>query len=111
MGNRDYYVYMMSNISKTIYTGVTNNIHLRVLQHKYGVNKGFTSRYRINKLVYFEWTDSIDAAIKREKQLKNWHRDWKINLIESVNRNWDDLSAGWYDEIDPNEVLKGYDGK
>lgn len=111
MGKNDYYVYIMTNISKTLYTGVTNNIHLRVLQHKYGVNKGFTTKYKTDKLVYFEWTDSIEAAIKREKQLKNWHRDWKLNLIESVNRNWDDLSAGWYDDIDPFEVLKDYLGK
>jgi len=111
MANNDYYVYIMTNISKTLYTGVTNNIHLRVLQHKYGVDKGFTSKYKIDKLVYFEWTDSIEAAIKREKQLKNWHRGWKINLIESANRNWDDLSAGWYDGIDPYEVLKDYMGE
>lgn len=111
MSKRDYYVYIMTNISKTLYTGVTNNIHLRVLQHKYGVNKGFTKKYNINKLVYFEWTDSIDAAIKREKQLKNWHRDWKLNMIESVNRNWDDLSSGWYDGIDPHEILKDYSGE
>ena len=100
----------MANRSKTLYTGVTNNILLRVLQHKYGVNKGFTSRYKIDKLVFFESIDSIFDALKREKQLKNWHKAWKINLIESINRNWDDLSAGWYDEIDPKEVLKGYDG-
>jgi len=100
----------MTNRSKTLYTGVTNNILLRVLQHKFGVNKGFTSKYRIDKLVFFESIGSIYDALKREKQLKNWHKDWKINLIESVNRNWDDLSAGWYDDIDPLEVLKGYDG-
>lgn len=99
---------MMSNKSKSIYTGVTNNLYLRVLQHKYDINIGFTSRYKINKLVYFEWTDDIEAAIKREKQLKNWHREWKINLIEKNNKNWDDLSNGWYDDIDPYEVLKGY---
>lgn len=106
MGKNEYYVYMMSNKSKTIYTGVTNNLYLRVLQHKYNINKGFTSRYKINKLVYFEWTDDIEAAIKREKQLKNWHRDWKINLIEKNNKNCDDLSNGWYDDVDPLEVLK-----
>lgn len=110
MYQKEYYVYIMANRSKTLYTGVTNNILLRVLQHKYGVNKGFTSRYKIDKLVFFESTDSIFDALKREKQLKNWHKAWKINLIESINRNWDDLSAGWYDEIDPKEVLKGYDG-
>lgn len=110
MYQKEYYVYIMANRSKTLYTGVTNNILLRVLQHKYGVNKGFTSRYKIDKLVFFESIDSIFDALKREKQLKNWHKAWKINLIESINRNWDDLSAGWYDEIDPKEVLKGYDG-
>jgi len=110
MKQKEYYVYIMTNRSKTLYTGVTNNILLRVLQHKFGVNKGFTSKYRIDKLVFFESIGSIYDALKREKQLKNWHKDWKINLIESVNRNWDDLSAGWYDDIDPLEVLKGYDG-
>jgi putative endonuclease len=90
----------MSNKSKTLYIGVTNNLMRRVLEHKQKRIEGFTQKYNIIKLVYFEWTDSIEAAIRREKQLKNWHRQWKINLIESVNREWADLSLEWFDESD-----------
>ena len=95
MGTREYYVYIMSNKSKTIYIGVTNNIFRRVLEHKQKKIKGFTRKYNLTKLVYTEVTSNIYDAIKREKQLKNWHRDWKIALVESVNKNWEDfLSIG-----------------
>ena len=86
-----YYVYIMSNKSKTLYTGVTNNLGRRVYEHKNKLNEGFTKKYNITKLVYFEVTNSIEEAIKREKQLKNWKRQWKIELIESVNKEWEDL--------------------
>ncbi len=93
---KKYYVYMMTNHSKTLYTGVTNDLKRRVYEHKNKLVKGFTMRYNIKKLVYFEQTNSIHSALQREKQLKNWHRQWKIVLIESVNKDWDDLAEGWY---------------
>ncbi len=83
----------MSNKSKTIYIGVTNNLARRVYEHKNKLIDGFTKKYNITKLVYFEIFNSIEDAIRREKQLKNWHRQWKINLIESTNNDWKDLSS------------------
>jgi putative endonuclease len=89
------YVYIMSNKPKgVLYIGVTSNIEQRVFQHKKPAeNNGFTARYNLDKLVYLEETFSIEDAIAREKQLKNWHREWKINLIESQNPNWMDLAS------------------
>jgi putative endonuclease len=75
----------------TIYIGVTNNLILRVNEHKQDLCEGFTKRYHLHQLVYYEELTDIRTAISREKQLKNWHRDWKINLIESVNPDWNDL--------------------
>lgn len=74
----------------TLYVGVTNNLIGRVQQHKQAI-KGFTFEYKVNKLVYYETTDYIYAALSREKQIKKWNRAWKINLIQSMNKNWDDL--------------------
>ena len=101
MKARTYCVYIMSNHSKTLYIVVTNNLERRVFEHKQKIIEGFTKKYNITKLVYFETTDSIYYAIRREKQLKNWHREWKINLIESINKEWNDLSEGWFGIIDP----------
>ncbi len=93
---REYFVYIMANQSKTIYTGVTNNLLRRVQEHKSGVIKGFTAKYHITRLVYFESGHNINEAIYREKQIKGWLRAKKVALIESVNPDWDDLSASWY---------------
>jgi len=90
----------MTNNSKTLYIGVTNDLHIgvtndlrrRIYEHKNKLIDGFTKNYNITKLVYYESCSSIDAAIRRERQLKNWHRQWKINLIESINQDWKDLS-------------------
>ena len=90
-----YYVYIMSNKLKTIYTGITNNLHRRVFEHKSKKIKGFTSRYNITKLVYYEITNEVKTAIAREKQIKGWIRKKKINLIESMNPEWNDLSEDW----------------
>jgi putative endonuclease len=88
-----YYIYIMASKPKgTIYIGVTNNPERRVYEHKSGSTPGFTKEYNVNQLVYFEEAVSANDAISREKQLKNWHRQWKINLIEFVNENWKDLS-------------------
>jgi putative endonuclease len=93
---KNYYVYIMASTSRTLYTGVTNNLQRRVLQHRRKLLGEFTARYNINRLVYYEVCGEILAAIAREKQIKSWSRKKKIALIESVNRDWKDLSAAWY---------------
>ena len=90
-------VYIMTNRSKTLYTGVTSNLIGRVWQHKQKLIDGFTKKYNINKLVYYELTESISSAITREKQIKGWIRAKKIVLIESQNLQWKDLSEDWYE--------------
>ncbi len=90
---KQYYVYILTNKSnKVLYIGVTNNLERRVFEHKNKLVKGFTERYNLTKLVYYEVTNDIHSAMEREKQLKNWHRDWKMNLIGSFNPAWRDLS-------------------
>jgi putative endonuclease len=93
---KTYYVYIMASKSRTLYTGVTNNLERRVLQHRGKLLPGFTARYNINRLVYYETSGDVVAAIAREKQIKSWGRMKKIALIESANRDWKDLSAAWY---------------
>ena len=92
-----YYVYIMSSPSHTIYTGVTNDLERRVYEHKQGSIAGFTKRYRCTALVYYEETSDVTAAITREKQIKGWLRSRKIALIEAGNPRWSDLSDGWYE--------------
>jgi putative endonuclease len=92
---KQYYVYVMTNKSRTLYTGVTNDLKRRVYEHKHKLVPGFTSRYNITQLVYFETTQDIRAAIAREKQIKGWLRVKKIALIESANPCWQDLSDTW----------------
>ena len=89
---RDYYVYIMANRSHTLYIGVTNNLLRRVYEHKHMLKEGFTRRYLIDRLVYYEATNDVEGAIQREKQLKGWVRRRKIALIESVNPTWRDFS-------------------
>lgn len=93
----EYYVYILSNKRNgTLYVGMTNNLIRRVLQHKDGIIEGFTKKYGIKTLVYFETYHSVNNAITREKQLKKWKRMWKIGLIEKENPNWNDLASDWY---------------
>ena len=92
---KQYYVYIMTNRSGTLYIGVTNDLMRRVHEHKNKLIPGFTAKYNVTKLVYFETTTDVRTAIAREKQIKGWLRAKKIALIESVNPNWDDLSADW----------------
>jgi len=92
---KTYYVYIMTNRSRTLYTGVTNNLACRVYEHKCKLVPGFTQKYNITQLVYFEETPDIRAAISREKQIKGWLRIKRIALIESLNPAWRDLSADW----------------
>ena len=89
---KEYYVYIMTNKSRTLYTGVTNNLMRRVGEHKQKLIPGFTSKYNITMLVYYESTPDIHLAIAREKQIKGWLRARKIALIESNNPEWKDLS-------------------
>jgi putative endonuclease len=93
----EYYVYIMSNHSRTLYTGVTNDLERRVWEHKTKSAKGFTKRYNVNQLVYFESTDDIAAAIEREKEIKGWVRRKKVALVHAANPTWEDLSAEWMD--------------
>jgi putative endonuclease len=92
MASKHYYVYIMSNRSKTIYTGVTNNLERRVHEHRLKLIPGFTSKYNITRLVYYEETTDVLSAIAREKTIKGWLRTKKIALIESVNPTWNDLA-------------------
>jgi putative endonuclease len=87
---------MMTNKSGTLYVGVTNNLERRISEHKNSLIEGFTKKYKINQLLYYEETNDILAAIEREKQLKGWRRDKKIALIESSNPEWKDLSEDWF---------------
>ncbi|HEX2786950.1 MAG TPA: GIY-YIG nuclease family protein [Ignavibacteria bacterium] len=92
MLTKQYYVYIITNkLNKVLYTGVTNNLCSRVSQHKSGIIDGFSKRYKLNKLIYFENTDDIKSAIEREKQIKGWLREKKIKLIENFNPQWNDL--------------------
>lgn len=91
---KTYYVYILSSgINGTLYIGVTNDLRRRVDQHKQGLVDSFTKKYNVNQLVYYEDTNSIEAAIAREKQLKNWRRSWKTDLINKTNPEWRDLSS------------------
>ena len=96
MSEHNYYVYIVTNKSNyVLYTGVSNDLHRRTYEHKKKAKSGFTKKYNCTKLVYFEHTSDIELAITREKQIKAGSRQKKINLIESVNPNWDDLTDAW----------------
>ena len=91
-----YYIYILSNkYNNVLYIGITNNLVRRVYEHKNKLAEGFTKRYNVNKLVYYEVTSDAEVAINREKQLKRWRREKKDNLINSINPKWNDL----YEEI------------
>ena len=91
-----YVYFMASNNNNALYVGVTNNLERRVWEHKNKVNaNSFTSKYNCHKLVYYEHMNSIRVAIAREKQLKNWKREWKNELIGKQNPDWTDLSLEW----------------
>jgi putative endonuclease len=96
---KNYYVYIMTNNYATLYTGITNNLERRVSEHKQKLIPGFTKKYNITRLVYYEVFGDPWSAIGREKQIKGWLRAKKVTLIESTNPNWEDLSAGWYDDV------------
>ncbi len=91
-------MYILASWSRTLYIGVTNDLVRRVYQHKQHQGSQFTTHYNVTRLVYSETTPDVRSAIAREKQLKGWLRARKVALIEEMNPNWDDLSAGWYDQ-------------
>src|SRR3972149_4591478 len=91
----DYFVYILSNKSRMLYVGVTNNLERRLFEHREKLVPGFTSRYNLSKLIYFESTGDVMAAITREKEIKGWVRRKKVALIHSMNPEWKDLSSEW----------------
>ena len=94
--DKTYAVYILTNYNETtFYIGVTGNLRKRIFEHKNKVVEGFTKKYNVNKLVYYEITNDVESAINREKQLKRWHRQWKINLIKEMNPEFKDLSENW----------------
>jgi len=94
--SKEYYVYIITNKSRTLYTGVTNDLMRRVYEHKNKIIKGFTGKYNIRFLVYYEYTPSIHVALEREKEIKGWLRAKKIALINSMNSEWKDLREEWF---------------
>ena len=97
--HKKYWVYIVASRTGTLYIGMTNNLYVRVAQHKSGEIEGFSSDYKCNRLVYWESFDDVLKAIDREKQLKGWRRAKKIVLIESTNRRWEDLAEKWGAEM------------
>lgn len=95
MKTRAYYVYVMASRSLNLYTGITNSIYRRALQHKRGEIDGFTKKYNIHRLVYYEVFHSVGAAIAREKQIKSWTRAKRLALIRTKNPAWQDWAEGW----------------
>ena len=96
---RQYYVYIMTNGARTLYVGVTNDLVRRVYEHKEKLVPGFTSRYNVTWLAYYEQTSDNSSAIAREKQIKGWRRSKKFELIESMNPRWKDLALEWLEDV------------
>ena len=91
-----YYVYLLTNWNNhVLYVGITNNLERRVYEHKHKMIKGFTEKYNLKKLVYFEQTEDVISAITREKEIKKWRREKKNQLVNKVNAGWEDLSLRW----------------
>jgi len=92
-----FYVYILTNNKNgTLYIGMTNDLEWRMFEHKHKIIEGFTKKYGLDRLVYFEQFQYVNDAIKREKQLKNWNRQWKIDMIEKDNKDWVYLSSDWF---------------
>lgn len=96
MGRSTFSVYILASHSRVLYTGVTRDLRRRMFEHRQGAVPGFTARYRIHRLVYFEQTPSARTAFDRERQIKKWSRAKKVGLIESVNVGWRDLATDWF---------------
>jgi len=93
-----YFVYIMNSSTGTLYTGMTNNLERRVYEHKHKLLPGFTKKYDVTRLAYFEETNDVGIAIAREKEIKGWRRNKKIDLIKTLNPTWQDLAADWFDD-------------
>ena len=93
-----FFVYIMASNSRVLYTGMTNDLAVRVFQHKTGCFDGFTKQYRVHRLVYFESFQYVRTAIAREKEVKHWVRRRRVQLIESTNPTWEDLASSWFDQ-------------
>lgn len=101
------YVYIMTNPNRsTLYIGVTSNLERRLLEHKSRTGSKFTTKYYLTDLIYYEPIEGMENAIRREKQLKAWHRDWKWNLIKAENPKLRDLSEGWFSEEEIQEYVR-----
>ena len=98
---KQYYVYIMASRSRVLYIGMTNDLPRRVFQHKQKLVEGFTQRYNITRLVYYETANDVRAVLAREKEIKAWRRTKKVALIESLNPAWADLSEQWADRDSP----------
>jgi putative endonuclease len=96
MGHGQFFVYILASRSRVLYTGVTRDLLRRVYQHRNGEVPGFSRKYQVNRLVYFEETSSAVSAFERERQIKGWSREKKLRLIESVNAGWLDLAVDWF---------------
>jgi putative endonuclease len=94
----DYFVYILASTSRALYVGVTNDLLRRVFEHKHKLIPGHTQKYNITRLVHFETTPNVNAAIAREKQIKGWTRVKKLALIETANAAWTDLSEEWAED-------------
>ena len=99
MSKGPYFTYIVASRSRTLYIGISGDLHRRIFEHKTKLCEGFTARYNCNRLEWFERFFDVSAAIQREKELKGWLRVKKIALIELVNPTWEDLSAGWYPQL------------
>jgi putative endonuclease len=96
---KHYVVYIIASKTRILYTGITSDLHKRVFEHKNDLIPGFTSRYRVHRLVHYEKFTNVSSAITREKQIKGWSRGKKIELIEFENPLWEDLAEHWYDDV------------
>lgn len=103
---KTYYVYILaSKRNGTIYIGVSSNLENRIYEHNNKIVEGFTKKYNVGKLVYYEATNDVKTAIAREKQLKKWNRKWKLELIEKNNPEWNDLAEAWIPSQAGNDKL------
>ncbi|HMQ70663.1 MAG TPA: GIY-YIG nuclease family protein [Ignavibacteria bacterium] len=109
---KSYYVYILANKRNgTLYTGVNNNLLRRVIEHKRKLIKGFTEKYNVDKLVWYEQTNDVRTAIEKEKQIKKWYRKWKLELIEESNPEWKDLFyeiGGTKEMLEPGFIFEDY---
>jgi putative endonuclease len=106
LSDKNYFMYILANKSRTLYIGVTSRLFFRVRQHRDGVLDGFTRRYKINRLVYFERFQYVKNAIAREKEIKGWLRARKVELIERMNPTWDDLYPGMVAGTAEQQILR-----